>query len=101
RHYLNGYSLSRLIEHEENEELARPFPVRRSAGQTALDWLVQPLYRRLCDPLTEGSRAFSALYPRILEYELYCGFRDAQRNRPPAYAETRDEQTREAKPSDA
>jgi glycosyltransferase involved in cell wall biosynthesis len=83
RQYGRGYSLRRLAELTAAREIPRRYGVRWNPLHALVDSIVMPFYIRACQQAAEDTRLLGHIYRRILRYELYCGYHDARRNRPP------------------
>jgi len=86
RQYARGYSLFRLAQMTESEEIYRRYSLLRSAFRNGVDSMVMPFYVRACRQGEEDIRLLGHVYRRVLRYELYCGFTDARKGRPPREA---------------
>ena len=86
RQYARGYSLFRLAQITEREEIYRRYRLLRSAFRDGIDSMVMPFYIRACHQGGEDIRPLGHIYRRVLRYELCCGFADARKDRPPREA---------------
>lgn len=86
RQYGKGYSLHTLSRKSAAPKLFERYPVRRSVLLRGYDRIVMPMYIRASRHVREDTRLYGYFYRRILRYELYRGFEDARRGRPPGGA---------------
>ncbi len=83
RHYAKGYSLYTLRARTGSPAIYTRYRVARNPLFNLFDALAMPLYTRLCERLNTDPRRFGYLYKRVLRYDLYRGYDDARRSRPP------------------
>ncbi len=86
RNYLFGYALRMLEDKTHDPEITRRFSVLRGFARASLDGMVVPFYQQACQRSEENTRLMGYAYRRVLRYELFQGYQDARKGRPPRIA---------------
>ena len=83
RHYAKGYALHRLARATQPPPIFKRYRVERDSLGNRFETFMAPFWARMCMKANKDSPLFMRLYRRVLRYDLYHGFQDARRGRPP------------------
>jgi glycosyltransferase involved in cell wall biosynthesis len=83
RYYNIGYSLQRLVEKTQSREIYQRYDIAPSRLRHLGEVIAMPFYLRACRHPKDRALFFPRLYKRIFSNDIYTGYTDAQKNRPP------------------
>lgn len=82
-YYRFGYCLYRLAQQTDGAAVSNLFPLRPSFWRRMSDTVTCPYYRQLCRETSNPGTLLDPMRRRVFLQQLYRGYQDAQRGRPP------------------